>query len=317
VAREVAARGAERRDPQQPQTVGRRPSASGVNPRGVGASHRLEAVVVDTGVYLNYHAMDRRMHGHEAYQALPAKVTQWVLRILDKNWQCFFEALAAWQADPSKFLGRPRLPGYKDKQKGRNLLVYTTQALSAPALSAPALRQGVICPSMLGITVKTRRQHIQQVRIIPRIGFYIVEVVYEREPVLEPVIPALHAGIDIGLNNLAMLTSDKPDFVPRVVNGRPVKSINQFYNKRRAELQSQLGEEVHTSRRLEYITTKRMRRIEHYPHTASWRIIELLVAEGIGTLCIGKNPSGSRKRTWADAPIRTLSLCLMPASSRC
>lgn len=249
------------------------------------ANYVVRQSFIHTGVYLNYHEMDRHMQGHEAYQALPAKVAQWVLRILDKNWQSFFEALAAWQADPSKFLGRPRLPGYKDKQKGRNLLVYTNQALSAPAL-----RQGLICPSMLGITVKTRHQNIQQVRIIPRIGFYIVEVVYEREPVLEPVIPALHAGIDIGLNNLAMLTSDKPGFVPRVANGRPVKSINQFYNKRRAELQSQLEGEVHTSRRLEHITTKRMRRIDHYLHTASRRIIELLVAEGIGTLCIGKNP---------------------------
>jgi len=86
-----------------------------------------------------------------------------------------------------------------------------------------------------------------------------------------------------------MLTADKPGFVPRVVNGRPVKSINQFYNKRRAELQTQLGE-AGTSRRLECITTRRTRRIEHYMHTASRRIIDLLVAEGIGTLCIGQNP---------------------------
>jgi putative transposase len=91
------------------------------------------------------------------------------------------------------------------------------------------------------------------------------------------------------LNNLAVLTSDKPGFVPRLVNGRPVKSINQFYNKRCAELHGQLGE-AYTSRRLERITTKRTRRIDHYLHTASHRLIDLLVAEGIGTLCIGKNP---------------------------
>jgi putative transposase len=127
------------------------------------------------------------------------------------------------------------------------------------------------------------------VRIIPRIGFYVVEVIYEQEPVQAQVDPALHAGVDTGLNNLALLTSDKPGFVPRVVNGRPVKSINQFYNKRRAELESQLGD-AHTSQRLERITTKRIRRIDWYLHTASRRIIDLLVAEGIGTLCIGKNP---------------------------
>ncbi len=87
---------------------------------------------------------------------------------------------------------------------------------------------------------------------------------------------------------MATIASDKPGFVPRIVNGRPVKSINQFYNKRRAELQSQLGE-VHTSNRLERVTTKRTRRIDHYLHTASRRIIDLLAAEGIGTLCVWKN----------------------------
>ncbi|HST87468.1 MAG TPA: IS200/IS605 family accessory protein TnpB-related protein, partial [Ktedonobacterales bacterium] len=81
----------------------------------------------------------------------------------------------------------------------------------------------------------------------------------------------------------------KPGFVPRIVNGRPVKSINQFYNKRQAEVQSQLGE-THTSRRLERLTTRRTRRIDWYLHTASRRLIDLLVAEGIGTLVIGKNP---------------------------
>ncbi len=248
------------------------------------ANYVVRQSFIQAGVYLDYQEMHRRMTDHEAYQALPAKVAQWVLRLLDQNWQSYFATLAAWQVDPSKFLGRPRLPGYKDKQKGRNLLVYTIQALSIPAL-----RAGWIVPSMLGINVKTRVKSVQQVRIIHRIGFYVVEVIYAQEPIPAAVNPALRAGVDIGLNNLAMLTSDKPGFVPRVVNGRPVKSINQFYNKRRAELQSRLGE-THTSRRLECITTKRNRRIDHYLHTASCRIIDLLVAEGIGALCIGQNP---------------------------
>ena len=247
------------------------------------ANYMVRQSFIHEGIYLNYPEMHRRMKDHEAYKALPAKVAQWVLRLLDKNWQSYFAACAAWEAGPAKFLGHPRLPGYKDKQQGRNPLVYTTQALSLPAL-----RCGLICPSMLSIVVETRQQQVQQVRIVPRIGFYVVEVIYEREPVPAVVNPALHAGVDIGLNNLAVLTSDKPGFVPRVVNGRPVKSINQFYNKRRAELQSRLGK-AHSSRRLDRITTQRTRRIEWYLHTASRRIIELLVAEGIGTLCIGKN----------------------------
>jgi len=90
------------------------------------------------------------------------------------------------------------------------------------------------------------------------------------------------------MNNLAALASNKPGFQSVVVNGRPVKSTNQFYNKRRAELQKKLGH-TGTTKRMERMTNKRNRRIDHYMHTASKRIIDLLVKEGIGVLCIGKN----------------------------
>jgi putative transposase len=251
------------------------------------ANYIVRQSFIHEGIYLDYHEMHRRMKDHEAYQALPAKVAQWVLRILDKNWQSFFAALAGWEDDPLQFLGRPCLPRYKHKQQGRNLLVYTIQALSLPAL-----RQGLIVPSMLGITVKTRQTNVQQVRAIPRKGFYVVEVIYEQAPIPAKIDPTLRASCDLGLDNLCTLAADKPGFVPRIVNGRPVKSINQFYNKRRAELQSLLGEagEAHTSWRLERLTTRRTRRIDHYLHTASRRVIDLLMAEDIGTLCIGKNP---------------------------
>ncbi len=90
------------------------------------------------------------------------------------------------------------------------------------------------------------------------------------------------------LDNLAALTANKPGFQSVLVNGRPVKSINQWYNKRKAELQSKLRRKG-TTKRMERLTKKRNRRIEQYMHTASKRIIDLLVKEGIGTLVIGKN----------------------------
>jgi putative transposase len=192
-----------------------------------------------------------------------------------------------WREHPEKFLGRPSLPKYKDKQQGRNLLIYTIQAISKPAL-----RQGFIQPSGLSIRITTAHQNVDQVRIIPRHGFYVVEVVYEQEPVQASVDPQLFAGIDIGVDNLATLTSNKKGFVPRIVNGRPVKSVNQFYNKRKADLDRKLMKmdaRRRHSHRLERLTTKRTRRINHYLHTASRRIVNLLVEEGIGTLVIGKN----------------------------
>ncbi len=247
------------------------------------ALYEIRQAFINHGVYLNYNEVQKRMQSHEAYQALPAKVSQQILMVLDRNWKSFFEALATYKEDPSKFFGRPKLPRYKHKTEGRNLLVYTIQAISAKGLQC-----GIIKPSMLAIEVQTKHKQVNQVRIVPCKGFYVVEVVYEKAVKQAQVNPAYYAGIDIGMNNLIALTSNKPHFQSMLVNGRPVKSVNQFYNKRRADLQSKLD---HTgmTKRMERMTNKRNRRINHYMHTVSKRVIDVLVQEGIGTLVIGKN----------------------------
>ena len=96
-------------------------------------------------------------------------MSQRVLKQLAEAWQAFREAQAAFQEDPSRFTGRPRLPKYKHKTEGRNLLVYTLQALQG-GQSKKGI-QGLIRPWGLPITVKTLQQAINQVRIIPRNGY--------------------------------------------------------------------------------------------------------------------------------------------------
>jgi putative transposase len=247
------------------------------------ALYEIRQSFIHEGKYLNYNEVQRRMQSHEAYRALPAKVSQQILMVLDRNWKSFFEALDAYNEDPSKFLGRPKLPKYKHKTEGRNILVYTIQAISKRGL-----KRGLIQPSMLPIEVQTKQKDVDQVRIVPRKGFYVVEVVYGKEVKQADVNPAYYAGIDLGMNNLVALTSNKPHFKSILVNGRPVKSVNQYYNKRKADLQKQLGT-TGTTKRMERMTNKRNRRIDNYMHTASKRIIDILVKEGIGVLCIGKN----------------------------
>jgi IS605 OrfB family transposase len=119
---------------------------------------------------------------------------------------------------------------------------------------------------------------------------YLVEVVYQKAEQPAVVDPQVIAALDLGVNQLAALTSTKPGFHPVLVNGRPLKDLNHYYNQQRAHHQSRLARHNRkTSRKLDRITTKRNRRVTHYLHTASRRIIDLLVAEGIGTLVIGKN----------------------------
>jgi putative transposase len=88
------------------------------------------------GLYPSYPTLYHQMKGEPEYAALPRKVAQWVLKQVCAAWDSYQEALAAWETYPAKFLDRPRTPRYKHKQRGRNLLVYTTQALEQLARSS-------------------------------------------------------------------------------------------------------------------------------------------------------------------------------------
>src|SRR6266496_6067371 len=251
------------------------------------ALYEMRQAFFTDGIYLNYNEIQRRMQSHEAYKALPAKVSQQVLMLLANNWESFKEAKKAYEEDPSRFTGRPRLPRYKHKTEGRNILVYTVQAVSKRGL-----KHGLIQPSMLSIEVQTKQKAIHQVRIIPRNGYYVVEVIYSKKAVQAKVDPSFCVAIDLGATNLAAITANREGWVPRLVNGRPIKACNQWYNKRMKALKLCLPKEdrERVTKQMEQITNHRNRQINHYLHAASKRIIDFLAKEGVGTIIVGKNP---------------------------
>jgi putative transposase len=170
------------------------------------------------------------------------------------------------------------------------MLIYDKQALGKRALKST----GKLIPSGLPIEIETKRrwEEIRQIRIVPRGAAYLIEVVYTAEEQPAPVDPALIAAIDLGVDQLVALVSNKPGFAPRLANGRPLKDYNHYYNQQRAARQSRLSQENENrraSRQMERLTAKRTRRVNHYLHTASRKIVDLLVEEGIGTLVIGLN----------------------------
>ena len=249
------------------------------------ANYQVRQSFIFDKIYLGYSQLYHLVKGTPDYQALPAKISQQVLRLLDKNWKSFFEANKAYKLTPNKFKARPSLPKYKDKTKGRNLLVYTIQAISIRGL-----KKGLVKLSGTSIAIPTKVTNILQARIVPKISQYVVEIVYSKKEAQTVNNPELIAAIDIGVNNLAALTSNKPGFIPVLVNGRPLKSLNQLYNKTKAKLQSLLPANQKTSKRIGSLTRKRNNQVDSYLHKASKWIINHLDRQGIGKLIIGNNP---------------------------
>ena len=246
---------------------------------------------IKNGIYLSYGKVQKEFQDSKNfdYIQLPAKVAQSVMRKVDKNFTSFFAALKDWKEHPEKYKGRPKLPKYKDSLDGRFMAIYTEQAISKVWL-----KKGFIVLSGLpNFKVRTRmvNKKINQVRIVPDTGRYTVEVVYTVPDVDPKQDNGVYAAIDLGVNNLATITTNLEGDKPLVVDGRKVKSINHHYNKLKAKYQSQIPtyKLKKTTKRLRRIETKRENKINDYFHKASRYIVNQLVSKGVNILIIGKN----------------------------
>src|SRR5437016_378885 len=160
------------------------------------ANYHVRQSFIFQHTYLDQTAIFHRIKQTDAYKALPAKVANQVLVQVHEAWKAFFEAIKAYRAHPERFRGRPRLPKYLHKTRGRNLLVF-----ELGCIWKADLRMREIAVSQLGRIVETKQQppSVQQVRIVPKADHYVVEVVYRAEGTrAEGLNPDLFVALDPG-----------------------------------------------------------------------------------------------------------------------
>ena len=237
----------------------------------------------ETKGYLDYYKVNRILIDSKDndYYSLPTRVSNQILMLLDRNFKSFFALLKKKQS--GKYDKSVRIPKYMDKD-GRNIIIFNKHSVSKVYL-----RKGLIKLSSLSIEMPTKvtESNIVEVRILPRNNHHIVEVVYKvDEKELKPD-NGRYASIDLGLNNLATVSSNIVK--PFIINGRPLKSINQYYNKEVARLQSLLKNNRKTSKRIHSITLKRNNKIKDYLHKNSRLLVNFLVSNSISTLVVGYN----------------------------
>ena len=209
------------------------------------------------------------------YYALPCKVSQQTLKMVDQNMKSFFNAIKAKKS-------KAKLPKYLDKVKGRFVVTYTNQAIGKKAL-----QNGYVELSKTNIKIKTKVKDVKQVRIVPQNNFIVVEVLYEVKPKPHDKSKEMYCGIDFGLNNL--MTCSFQNNSPLIINGKPLKSINWHYNKEKSRLQSLLDGRKKTSKRIQNITLKRNNRINDYLHKTTKIFVNYLVSKEINNVVIGYN----------------------------
>ena len=234
-----------------------------------------------TGEYLGYIDVNKIFANNKQidYCALPRKVGRATQKLLDANYKSYFALLDLKLH--GLYDGGVNPPHYLDGVNGRQVTMYNKQALSFK-------ESGYVKLSGTNIKIKTDID-VQFVRLVPKNGYYVIEIGYVIDEPKTSKNNGNYASIDLGVNNLATLTSNV--FAPIIINGKPVKSINQYYNKQVAEAKS-IAETVNhqkTTKRIKSLGRIRNCKIEDYMHKASRYIVNHLVSTNVNTLIIGYN----------------------------
>ena len=223
----------------------------------------------------------------EPYKDIGNNTGQGTLRILDKNWKSFFIAIKDWKNNPTKYLGRPKLPKYKAKDGRFVLSLDSNKVKLIDGWVHFAWKPFRRFNHQFRTNTKDK---ILQCRFIPKGSHYVMEIVYDIE------VPECNeqseriAAIDIGVDNFITMVNNIGE-QPIVVKGGIIKSINQYYNKQKAKLQSELKitNKKDWSKRLQKLTDKRYEMIKYQMHCISKYVVDWCVLYNVDTLIVGHN----------------------------
>ena len=215
------------------------------------------------------------------FRNLPSAISQQVVAQVFSNIKGWIKLKKEFEKNPSKFHSKPKLPNYK-KGKKQNMVVFTTNTCRVKEGYIYFVKN-IIQP----IKTKIGDGKLCQVRIIPQATCYVVEVIYEKKEQDLNLNKDNVLSIDLGLNNLCSCINNV-EKQPFIVNGRIMKSFNQWYNKRKAKLMSFAGDKG-TSKRLRQLNNYRNFWIEDHIHKVSRFVINYCVDNNIGSLVVGLN----------------------------
>ena len=265
---------------------------SGITEYNLGRSEvkRLRYIDTDNGYIADAYFLSWYLKGTEVYKDVPyATCSQICIQEKCREWKSFYRATAEYGKDPKKFKEHPHVPEYLDPKTGRGSLVITSQNFKVDEAG------NVTMPKFLsGIHIRARHENVRQIRIKMFKDSILISLMYEKEEKTTNGTKVM--GIDLGVNNLLAAAWDSDD-KPVIISGKPIKSINQYYNKAKAHMQKEAKKSngKNRTKRLDKLTAKRNRKIKDYMHKASRKIVELAVSSDVGLIVIGANEGWKQK----------------------
>ncbi len=244
--------------------------------------------------YLRFEANYSLMKADDNYRLLGANVAQQTMRSADQSFKGFFGLLKLAKSGRYESW-KIKLPKYLDKDAYYPIKFAQAQITDDKLLvpMSPEMKHSTEIRIRISMPKYLIGKKIHQVHIIPKHNAKFFEIRYMFEDIAEDINYDLDRtkalAIDFGINNFCTCaTSDGNSFI---VDGKNLKSINQWYNKELARLSSiKDKQKIKQYTDLQYRKiNKRNNQINDYIYKSAKYIITYCIANKIGNLIVGYN----------------------------
>ena len=249
------------------------------------------------GEFLKYDKNYTLLKNSPNYKALNSNMAQQILKEIDGSFKSFFGLLKL--AKQGKYTFKDcRLPHYLPKD-GYTTLVIGFVRLKGNKLILPFSNSFKKTHKAVEITIPPilLDKKVKEIRIIPKAKarFFEIQYIYEAECVQRNLNTNNALALDLGINNLVTaVSSNGRSFI---IDGRKLKSINQWFNKENARLQS-IKDKQHygkkSTNRQKAIARDRNNKVNDYMNKAARKVINYCIANDIGALVVGYNETFQR-----------------------
>ena len=250
------------------------------------------------GEYLNYQKNYVLLKNSDNYRTLNSNMAQQILKEVDGSFKSFFGLLKLAKKGKYSFKDC-RLPGYLPKD-GYTTLVIGFIRLNGDKLVLPFSQSYKKTHRAIEIKIPPILvdKKIKEIRIIPKANarFFEIQYTYEAECIQRNLNTSNALALDLGINNLVTAVSSKGRSF--IIDGRRLKSINQWFNKENARLQS-IKDKQHfgkkTTNRQKAIARNRNNKVNDYMSKVARKVIDYCIKNDIGTLVVGYNETFQRE----------------------
>ena len=249
----------------------------------------------ETKTYLPYPQNYHFCKTNENYQILPSTIGQQTLKVVDRSFKSFFGLLKVKKK--GKYECRISIPKYLPKDGYFQLIIpkngfQIKENKIYIGISQQLKKETGMKNIVLDFPTQINKERVQEIRIIPqqKATFFKMEVVYEVEEKNLKLNKENVLSIDVGLSNLATCY-DAYNNRAFIMDGKKLKSINYYWNKQNARLQSIKDKQNIKSYTKKQFVLKRKRenRIKDIIRKSAKYILDYCIQNDIGTIVIGHN----------------------------